>query len=415
QRQVVLDGLKNKLGLYKRKKILSYKYEVCPICKEVKNDCNKCYIPKSCKAPFNDGFRDDLKAGVAYFTEMQGILFKTIPPSVFVAGGTWDSVGGRPSKIIEVLADELQASVINGGNVNKSIHNSEKFCKENDLIIWMPNISNEEIKIYPRKSQGSVLICSKVMREGYTKADSVTRIFRMHANAVIEIRKKKDHFNFRLVDALGNSWVNTDSISNLTKAILALYKWTKESIRVGTVCADKDTKELASLIDCTCYVANKVESSIGERYFGNVLTRCQKMFPGMRDTGETALVSPRNSDKRRLKVEDMVLVVTAGESIQYWGSRKPSVDTPIQLAILANNFQINFLIHGHAYVEGAPITKHYYPCGDMREVPEIIKFTEKSANGVINLKNHGFLMFSNTIKDMMNITQSAKFIEPQNF
>lgn len=74
QTQIVLSGLKSKLELYKNKQILSYKYEVCPVCIDMKNDCDHCYIIKSCKAPFTDGFRDDPETGAAYFIEMQKIL-----------------------------------------------------------------------------------------------------------------------------------------------------------------------------------------------------------------------------------------------------------------------------------------------------------------------------------------------------
>ena len=51
----------------------------------------------------------------------------------------------------------------------------------------MPNIDNEEEKQYPIKKKGSVLICSKVMREGYKPIDAISRIFKMQGNAVIAI------------------------------------------------------------------------------------------------------------------------------------------------------------------------------------------------------------------------------------
>jgi hypothetical protein len=79
QRTVVLGGLKNKLGHQKKTGILSYRYDICPVCQDVGSTlenprCEDCYIQASCKAPFVDGFRDDAEAGVAYFTEMKEIL-----------------------------------------------------------------------------------------------------------------------------------------------------------------------------------------------------------------------------------------------------------------------------------------------------------------------------------------------------
>jgi len=79
QRDVVLDGLLNKLGFYCRTGILSYRYDVCPVCRDVGSTedapkCDDCYIKISCKVPFVDGFRDDRDKGVAYFMAMREFL-----------------------------------------------------------------------------------------------------------------------------------------------------------------------------------------------------------------------------------------------------------------------------------------------------------------------------------------------------
>jgi len=75
QRAVVLGGLRNKLGFHKRSGILSYRYDVCPVCQDVGSTeedpkCDECYIKVSCKIPFTCGFRDDPERGVQYFAEM---------------------------------------------------------------------------------------------------------------------------------------------------------------------------------------------------------------------------------------------------------------------------------------------------------------------------------------------------------
>ena len=64
-----------------------------------------------------------------------------------------------------------------------------------DLTIWMPNYPNTWNKEYPIKDKASVLICSKVMRQGHTHVDSCARIFEMQGNAVIEIYKEEDIFS----------------------------------------------------------------------------------------------------------------------------------------------------------------------------------------------------------------------------
>lgn len=79
----------------------------------------------------------------------------------------------------------------------------------------MPNISNENIKQYPKKSIGNVLIVSKVMREGYTDIDAINRIFKMHENAVIAIYNDSNIFRFKLIDALGNVWYDGTDLENI--------------------------------------------------------------------------------------------------------------------------------------------------------------------------------------------------------
>jgi len=81
QRNIVLEGLHKKLGFYNRTGILSYKYEVCPVCKDVGSTlenprCEKCYLKIGCKEPFNKGFRDDPEKGYEYFDEMRKYLLK---------------------------------------------------------------------------------------------------------------------------------------------------------------------------------------------------------------------------------------------------------------------------------------------------------------------------------------------------
>jgi len=291
-----------------------------------------------------------------------------------------------------------------------------------DVTIWMPNITNEEPKHYPRKKQGSVLICSKVMREGYTRADSISRIFKMHGNAVIEIRKdeKSGMVSFILVDALGNIWYNGNDIPSLMTSIMSFVAFTKSAKRVNTTKAcelyvpvDKyfrDNKEnLAKLLEINKKLQKHIHTSCGSRFFGNVSTRCQKLFPSARVTSETKVsfehdkmyVSPRNTDKESLSPEDMVLYFGATDS--YCGDRKPSVDSPVQVRLYKQMPNINFMIHGHAQIgiEGAVMTKHYTLCGDINEADEILKVVDKDANSfIINLLGHGFLVGASSVDQL---------------
>jgi hypothetical protein len=280
----------------------------------------------------------------------------------------------------------------------------------------MPNLPNEEPKHYPKKAPGSVLVVSKLMHRDVTSADAAARIFKMQGNAVIEIYPpdpySSDLYRFRLADALSNTWYEGEDLAPLSRSILGLHKWTNDSIRVPTVSLQSSNPALNQLMDIVHQVADKVEAKVGERYFGNVSTRCMATFPSMRlSNGLDILVSPRNIDKTRLTAEDMILVTasTRGE-VQYLGSRKPSVDTPVHLNLYQNHPKINYMIHGHAYIEGYPYTEEYFPCGDLREVPGISKIIGETATAVINLKNHGFLIASADLSTLRNLVVNAQFI-----
>jgi len=423
QYNVVLDGLRNKLDHYKRTNKLSYAYEVCPVCQDIDSTvenprCRQCYIEMSCQAPFNDGFRHDTLKGAEYFTKMLNFLEHNPPPKVLIVGGTWNRMGGVSSKIVELLSEEMQATTVNGGYIYDL---PTDIAEEFDLIIWIPNIANDEAKYYPNKKTGQVLVCSKVMGRDYTKADSVSRIFRMHGNAVIEIRRQKNgglfQFTFCLRDAIANEWVApTSEITELAQGVIELYRWTKGSLRIRSERVDVQ-KHIHLFMKLSHQVADRVQQSTGERYFGNVSTRCQSMFPGMRASGTCVLISPRNTDKRYLDAEDMITIAPGRNKdneaiVSYWGPRKPSVDAPVQFCLFSNYPKLNFIIHGHASVKNAPTTPSYYPCGDLREAFEVIPMMENSSYGAINLRNHGFLLYSETIEEMMALVDSIEFEEP---
>lgn len=80
-----------------------------------------------------------------------------------IVGGNFGEIP-KSSSVINKISNEFtdeKSTVVNGGLLSDL-----PLCIEHDLIIWAPNISNESTKEYPQKSVGSVLICSKVMREG---------------------------------------------------------------------------------------------------------------------------------------------------------------------------------------------------------------------------------------------------------
>lgn len=327
---------------------------------------------------------------------------------------------GKLTEGVLRLADESDVTVIfNGGTLEQLPHNIDS-----DLIIWMPNISNETEKNYPVKKKGAVLICSKVMREGYRRQDAVARIFKMHGNAVIAIYDLPDgRKSFKLIDALNNIHWEGDDIEGLAHAIKEFYKWTKSAVRIGTIRDDSPVVKHTvfrpdgafELLELNDKLAKFIQTSCDDRFFGNLSTRCQKLFPSEKDF-PGIYVSPRNCDKEKLCVYDMVYVTP---DMRYSGDNKPSVDTPVQMRIYQVNPDVRYMIHGHAFItrEDVPETSRYYLCGDVREADDVlynIMDTDVRKYGAINLKNHGFLLYSDTLENMEKLIDDL-ISDPKNF
>lgn len=340
---------------------------------------------------------------------------------ILIVGGNTDT--GKMSSVLNEMSNEFIEKADGDLKICNGVLPKDSDISGRDLIIWMPDISNEKPKNYPVKDKGAVLICSKVIREGYSEVDAVSRIFKMNGNAVIAIYKEKEKlYRFELIDALGNKWISTTEISHLVVEIERFYEWSKTQIRISYTPCDNlrnitfsldEMDRIDRFMRLNTLVADKVENRLGSRYFGNFSTRCMKLFPSMRVEGinsysDVFLFSPRNVDKRRLTINDFVIVMPP----YYYDNfgRKYSVDSPIQAHIYNTYPGINYMIHGHAFIENAPTTDKYFPCGDMREADEIVKLLGKDwwRRG-INLKNHGFLLMAHDLDEM------KKYINEFNF
>ena len=162
---------------------------------------------------------------------------------ILIVGGTWAETieEMKSSSIIYKIEEKFKekshyVNVYNGGWINdlKNLADYNR-CKYYDLILWMPNVSNEEEKIYPKKCKGTVLICSKVIgNNNRDKGDAVARIFKMNANAVLAIDKSDKEWNFILLDALANQWVASNNYLNIIDKILDLCDWTSQYFRINS-------------------------------------------------------------------------------------------------------------------------------------------------------------------------------------
>lgn len=331
--------------------------------------------------------------------------------ATIIVGGNFGETPKASSVVNQIVKSiPYPVDVVNGGTF-EDIESVD--LSGYKLILWMPNIDNGYDKVYPKKDTGAILICSKVLRENRTEVDAITRIFQIHGNAVIAINSDTKPFTFNLIDALGNSWIKTTDIGELTKTIEDFVTWTSDSIRSRTrqlPAIDFDFTQYQEFVDINREVADKFEI-INSRFFGNCSTRCSKMFPTYKVDATHMVVSKRNVSKKRLTTEDLVLTrIGEDGSIEYFGESKPSVDTPIQISLYRDFPNINYMIHGHTYVEGGIFTDNYFPCGDMREYHET-KGLIKKDYGVLNLTNHGFFMFADTLENLRTMVDNMIFIE----
>lgn len=333
--------------------------------------------------------------------------------SVTIIGGSWGKTNDeiKESSIIKKLAEAFsgKAEVYNGGYLNALPQ------LKSDLNIWMPDIHNSAIKEYPMKPKGSCLIVSKVIRdvEGeHPYFQPLTRIFRMQGNAVIAIDKVLSVYHFTLIDALGNIWVKTHDVSKLVAAILKFYSWSKQQKRASVALLSENSLpdvlmsdgDLSRFLTVVRENAANIVTGTKDRFFGNCSTRCMALFPSVRANStdrlysECFLVSARNSSKKGIQPEDMV---TVNGDLGFFGNKKPSVDTPVQVALYKHYYRIKYMIHGHAFFNDALTTLDYFPCGDLREVEEIKKlFSQDQPFFAVNLKNHGFLIGASTVEEI---------------
>ena len=324
--------------------------------------------------------------------------------------GEFNTTGGRPSKIGHTLVEALGWNSMNGGQVQglnalvKSMHAEDWHPT---AVLWMPDIPNYHDKILPylkAKHPQLILISSKRCRYKYTDSDVVGRLLKSHSNLGIAIHERphcscdqrRHHYSFKLLDPLGNLFVDTDDIATLAEAIKARVGELNQITRLPTVSLGLGhpihihPEFLKIVARFGKEFANYVNAINPNRYLGNASTRCASGFPAEKQ-GDAIYVSRRNVPKDGIDSTGFVQVNGRGE---YYGKQKPSVDTPIQTRLFQYYPAIRFMIHGHTYIKGAPMTESKLPCGAIEEYYEILKVVpdEMAPAFIVNLKGHGCIM-----------------------
>lgn len=369
---------------------------------------------------------------------------------ILFVGGNWDLNEGKRSKIVDEFAKYLpNATVYNGGDYN-DLNKILESCINYDIVIWWANVPNELPKIRNVKdiNYKAMLVSSKRNIDNkYSFQELLQRSFALKSNLTIEFSKNDDLYSMKLFDPLGNVWYEGTSIEECSEELLARLNFIKSITRESTVSSEENIgalawffnmfkeeiykselnptipikKEFLNIVrDYTSKLAEATfQTKDVKRFLGNASFRCPKGFPSFRD-GKYIFVSKRNINKEFIGIEEFVPVYLENSKIYYCGENKPSVDTPIQVRMYEKLPNINYMIHSHCYIEGAPYTKKALPCGAIEEIDEIEKLLEEYYNNdyyrdfyLMNLIGHGSIMMSKSPEQLRNINMIGRQL-PEN-
>ena len=369
---------------------------------------------------------------------------------ILFVGGNWDLNGGKQSKIVNKFANYLpDATVFNGGNYNE-LNSILESSINYDIVIWWANVPNELPKIRNVKdiNYKVILVSSKRNIDNkYSFEDLLQRSFALKSNLTIEFTKSNNLYSMKLFDPLGNVWYEWTDIKDCSKELLARLNFIKSITRESTVSSKENIGALAWFFNLFKEEVYKSESNPAipvkevflnlvkdyaskfaettfetkdvTRFLGNASFRCPKGFPSFRD-GKYIFVSKRNVNKEFIGINEFVPVYLENGKLYYCGDSKPSVDTPIQVRLYNLLPNINYMIHSHCYINGAPFTKKALPCGAIEEVEEILELLKEEYYNdfnkdfyLINLLGHGSIMMSKNPEQLININMVGRKL-PEN-
>lgn len=330
----------------------------------------------------------------------------------FVVCGRFDEEGGGSSRLAIHMMEGLHSAgwspdCVNGGHV-EALGTLLPYdaASKYELVLWIPDVPNrfgKHVGNVKRFAPYSTLVESKRNSGQYSHAQLVDRMLAHRANFMLEIRHDEqfDLYECRILDPLGN--IHADWMDDFCEAGEKLGRAVSKvrgATRIRSRCADANREPVPDeslffdLIRRSAARFRELVPSVENpsRFVGNASFRCTKGgFPSFR-SGDKIFVSRRNIDKQEIGRDGFVGVKASVLPVEYFGDHKPSVDTPPQLALYDAFPKINYIMHGHVYVEGAPSTGEHFVCGSMEEADAVKRmFGPEVPSFVVNLKGHGFL------------------------
>lgn len=352
-------------------------------------------------------------------------MFNSPTRILFVAGNFSDNPEEiRPSGYISKLLSSFELEKLDAAGGQLKFQNGGTFAElqglldsvdQYDVILWFANVPNtfeklvNDIKV---RSPHAILVTSKNnIDRGYSYHEITSRILAVKSNLCLVFTKNEaGAICGTLMDPLMNGFCNQEpDVDKVGKSLIArvteLLGYTRAaSIRIGDALPVPSKSAFFLMAQRRAGEFHElIHAHNTERFLGNLSFRCENGFPSYRE-GDTVFVSRRNVDKRMISQEGFVavsLTTTGRGNISYFGDNKPSVDTPVQVALYNLYPNVMYMMHAHVYVDGAPMTEEKIPCGALEEVESIYRALGDPAqvtNAAINLRGHGSIVFASELK-----------------
>lgn len=333
---------------------------------------------------------------------------------ILAVGGLFDDQGGRPSGYAHKLFEAITcAHVVNGGSWELLCSLSAEVVNF-DVVLWLPQVDNQREKLVRKikiNNPEVLLVTSKRNNDEYSFLELVARALATKSNLCIEFRTEDGIHVGTLFDPLGNVFALRErDIKKLAVALInrlfELDAFTRvRSVQIGEAVCCPDSDFFTILRQHADRFHELVHTPDQSRLLGNASFRCIHGFPSMRFQDNLIFVSRRNIDKRSIGPDGMVgvslnhssqsqLRLWPSETIGYYGDAKPSVDTPLHIALYGRYPNVNYMLHSHVYIEGAPFASdHVIPCGALEEFTQtqLSSFPPTISNFSVNLRGHGSL------------------------
>lgn len=364
---------------------------------------------------------------------------------ILIVGGTWNSteLTGNASTTAERITYILKqmghnVTTFNGGayaDLGRQLYIADQY----EVVFWMPELHNVPDVGYVKDVAPYVMLITAKWNPDHQIPFVAMNMHTLEhkANLTFELFGNSEQLEgIHVYDPLGCSWYRGKDLHEALPAGMNRLAYLKSITRRKTVPSNTPGLMLSWYFDAFKVSDERSEMAFSipdEQAFVDIVTqysddffnlrghemptggagrpqvgRCLQGMPSFR-AGDKAFLSPRAPAQRYIQMNEFIPCYMDGDILRYGGEKKPTVDAPIHLALYAKLPQINYIVHAHDYIDGAPFTTKSIPCGAMEEVDEVMRAIRKYYNDTtlpvyrLNLKGHGSLLMASTVEGLKNM------------